>query len=218
MKVDNIFILFTYQPHVKRPLLRQKLQHPPSPRPHVLRNPIPTHPHLHAKNHPSLQVPLSLPKDASSEEKSNSPSTKTEAVRKTTSTTFTCTDKSSCPCLTSVNQQHCSSKPWKCSNKEWGTTWTLLSCSTPAGRIQRLQGSILSTTTLTWATTLSDTTTAGKWPEPPSKAHTFIIRTFHTMVTSGTSPHPWSTMMRSTPRISRSNDPTDRNQYQYLTY
>ncbi len=58
MKVDIIFILFNKQGHVFSPLLRQKLQHPSSPGPDVLRNPIPTHPDLHPKNHPYVQVPF----------------------------------------------------------------------------------------------------------------------------------------------------------------
>ena len=157
------------------------------------------------------RYPFANQKDASSEEKSSWLLMKTEAASKTISTTFTCTDKSYCPCSTSANPQHSSSKPLKCSNKEWGTTWTPHSSSTHADHTQPLQASTLSTMTRTWAMMLSDTTQADKWLGLQLKEPTFIILIFHTTVAFGTSAHPWNTMMRSTPRISSNNELYDNH-------
>ena len=121
---------------------------------------------------------------------------KTEAVKKITLTMLSGSDKSLLLFSVSVNLQLNSSKLQSFLNKELEAIWILRCSLIHAGLTHQLQENIKSSVMKNQLSILSDIIQADKLPEILHKEDSFIILTFHMMVTFGISIHQWNMMTK----------------------
>lgn len=127
---------------------------------------------------------------------------KTEDANKTTSITFTGSDKNCFHCSMSVNLRHSLSKPQSFLNKESEKTWIQLCSSILADLTLLLLENIKFSLTKILPMIHSDFIQEDNSPELLLK-DSFTIQTFLMMVTYGTSTHQWNTMTTLIPKNSK---------------